>query len=776
MEFKNKKTKGVPYKNLIPDFHDSRWIQDTKVLGTSSLSVDGENPHKAELTITESAQGRLISIPVETGKTYTFSFGNITGLYRLLKGRTNTYNNIPIIGQDSKRFTFTVTADYYGYVTLRITHGLAGTYLFENLQLVEGSVATPFAPYKELPRKSKLVPKLNLVKPFKQWLQTDPNASIIGNHEAVINPQSNYKGFRDNDLSLKVGGTYTFSIEEITENAVIFIATIESGTTRYTTLNSNKKTATFTISPNVTGMWMEVHAQTYRGNFKFKNPMLVEGSVLMPFEQYEEVSRKAVLVPKKNLLNSITGEGWRFSNISESTVISNYEFIIVPISGAFRSIQRDMLSVKPNQTYTLSGTATLGTGYLAYDVFDKAGNKIDTYASPNGQESITFTTLPTAYVVSVRFASRLTDPFGFKDLQFEEGSTSTSFSPYELAPKKVIPSVTKATYKDYPFTFKRESIEQLNGTQYGFNNPRFKDGGLFIEEGLTNTVSNSDKVQELKTVGTYYGQVTYNHGLPKGGVVQSTDDKYTLQFELKKIGKDSRPFVSVVVGAQPPKDSWSWRLFEYDFHEGIEIVDLEDGWQRYTKTFTIKGTKGEYLQTFIKFICEVRDVDIDSLIRNVQIEERDYATTYTTGYRKHETAVANIALDKYAGSIETEFTYKDIASKSQYIFDSNPNRWILYKDAWDNQLYVYIDGNAVIQLDKSVLPEGRVNAKIVWGNGEVSLTLNGVKVGTNTYTSTSGKFDRSVYLGSRYTGVEHLNNVIHSFKVTDRTGNVTYKI
>lgn len=115
------------------------------------------------LQIAYSAQGRLIHIPVETGKTYTLSMGNCGLLYRLYKRKVTTHDVSLVTLQDGNAgkpnpYTFTVDSSYQGFITLRLTHSIAGSFVVENLQLEEGSTATTFEPYK-LGNKPAVLPK-----------------------------------------------------------------------------------------------------------------------------------------------------------------------------------------------------------------------------------------------------------------------------------------------------------------------------------------------------------------------------------------------------------------------------------------------------------------------------------------------------------------------------------------------------------------------------------------------------------------------------------------
>jgi hypothetical protein len=149
-----------PQKNLIKPFTESDWFRDVTV---PAPTIQVVNPYKIIMTTTMSAQGWLIWIPVELGKTYTFSFKYISGLYRIYKRKVNNHDNTMVMVQDAgagkpDTFTFTVDSSFQGFITLRLTYGAAGVLVFENLQLEEGAIKTDFEPYK-LGNKPAKLPK-----------------------------------------------------------------------------------------------------------------------------------------------------------------------------------------------------------------------------------------------------------------------------------------------------------------------------------------------------------------------------------------------------------------------------------------------------------------------------------------------------------------------------------------------------------------------------------------------------------------------------------------
>jgi len=916
----NKKAKGIPKKNLVPDFNYSEWFQDVTALG-GVVEVDPSNTHKMKLTITAGAQGRLIWIPVEIGKTYTLSFTQCTGLYRAYSGAVRFHSDAKWLNKNlgTTSITFTVDASYGGYMTLRFTAGSAGYYYFENFQLEEGSVATNFEPYGEINKKASLVSQKNKILPFTspKW-QLHANAKVIDENTLELNATAANQ-FSMVDLYLKPNTNYVISMGQCDgvykindDKATAISATYnQKGTVAFNSGNTKKVTLFF--------------YSTGAGKFIFKNPMIEEGYTATPFKEYEEGAKGASLIPQKNLIDFSekgmrvyggsppTKLTWKSGRVSFDSVgnYSGIQPIVSPTlevgkaySFSFKGHNLRLVAnygtlvgtsvVYDGNKTTLTFTPTKSTGFLAienssltnascwaeevqlelgnvstayelYNLVNKKSslvpNKVPkkNYLLPltkwiaqananieflelterkatftvnnasiysglempidinvfnllrgkqvalsvknydkgiyNGQIQLRFfggasgntdfvigsagqvisKTVPTDFTsVFLRVQTNASGyaKFTVEDLQLELGSSATDYDIYQLV-NDYSSVIKKAPYRNYPFTYQRESIEILNGVQYGMNNPRIKNGGIFIEEGLTNTVSGSDKVTELKVINNAYGQVTYNHNLPRKLVVQSTDNAYTLQFEMKAVGTNAKPWGSIVVGAMPaPKDNWSWRLYSKDYLPS-EIVDLGDGWKRYTKTFTIKGTTGEYLQSFIKFICEVAETDIDSFIRNVQIEEKPYATTYTTGFRKNDNLQIPVSFDKLGGSIDIEFEYKKLENTVQYIFDTNPEeRWLIYKEKDDT--WVVYTGGAGRGLFTAKPVEGKNVINVTWTADSIQVYLNGVRVINSSHVLAG--LQNKVYFGQRYTLGNHLNNSIYSFVVKDHNGNIQYKI
>jgi hypothetical protein len=201
---------GLPEKNLIPDFNDSRWFDDVTV-AIPTVTVYSDNPYGMRMVITGGAQGRLIWIPVEVGKTYTFSFGKITGLYRMYKRKVNNHDTNMVLVQDGSvgkpdTFSFTVDDTYGGYVTLRLTHGSAATLYYENLQLEEGT-QTQFEKMSLTKLKPAILyPKKNLYDYVSNAFELGSISSTTGLDGSILAYTMRTKGF----IAVEPNTTYVY--------------------------------------------------------------------------------------------------------------------------------------------------------------------------------------------------------------------------------------------------------------------------------------------------------------------------------------------------------------------------------------------------------------------------------------------------------------------------------------------------------------------------------------------------------------------------------------
>jgi hypothetical protein len=313
-----------PIKNMIPDFYDAGWFNDPTI---SAPAVEVINPYKMIMTNTFSAQGRLIWIPVEAGKTYTFSFGRITGLYRFYKRKVNNHDTNMVLVQDSvpQDFTFTADESYAGFVTLRLTYGGAGVLVFEDMQLEEGTVKTPFKPLELGNKPAELTN--NLLTPEG----ATPNAFI---NETTGNTSPSGAGTSSTDfLPVTEQKTYVFENFPATFPLVQRFAWYDKnknfigGFTHYSAVNASKE---------ATAPWGAKYIRF--------SVVPVDYAIARMYEKGTAPKNKpAQLVPTKNLLDTNDGD-W-----TNGSADGNWNFFV----DSSRIRKNNRVPVEPSTLYTL---------------------------------------------------------------------------------------------------------------------------------------------------------------------------------------------------------------------------------------------------------------------------------------------------------------------------------------------------------------------------------------------------------------------------------------
>jgi hypothetical protein len=288
-----------PEKNLIPDFNDPRWFDDMSIQTPATVTIYSDNPYGMRMVNTLSAQGRLIWIPVETGKTYTFSFGKITGLYRMYKRKVGNHDVAMVLVQHAgiglpETFSFTVDESYNGYITLRLTYGGAGTIYFENLQLEEGG-PTQFEKMSLTKMKpAKLYPKKNLLPEMPLWTYTNATGKISFPKAYRLEMNGDTAGLYYNQhTEVKYGFSYTVSAGYLTDNARVAIREVKANGSKVFVSNLIPSQMSYTVKPAIDTVKLEVDCTTNGTGFMiFENVQLEEGTVATPFEPYELTALK----------------------------------------------------------------------------------------------------------------------------------------------------------------------------------------------------------------------------------------------------------------------------------------------------------------------------------------------------------------------------------------------------------------------------------------------------------------------------------------------------
>jgi len=418
----------VVKKNLIKDFLSTDWFVDYNS-GGGTMSVDPVNPHKMSFTITN-AQGRLIWIPVEIGKTYTFSFKSMNCLYRFYKRKVGNHDVNMVLIQDGNAgkpdtYTFTPDDTYKGFITLRLTHSLTGTYTVENLQLEVGS-KTEFEPYTlvnpnaSVPPVADKQPKTNLIPISSDWENGSVNAV-----DGTFIPSTN-RIKQKTKIPVISGNTY-----KITHNVGYLTEMFYYNNDVYVNkLYGWGFTPNFiTIPQNVNGVFITFKKITEASI----SPSDLSNMGVIFYNTKDMVNPVATLYPKKNVYDKINN-AFEVGSIASATGLDS------PLNYVMRA--KGYIAVKPNTTYCF--TKPTNYNQIAPYPFDRTkgylGNGLRPTITVDGVRC-KFTTPLNCYFIRWQFNSPDTNyvmtqselNLVSQTFQIEEGSYPTDYEPYQLS-------------------------------------------------------------------------------------------------------------------------------------------------------------------------------------------------------------------------------------------------------------------------------------------------------------------------------------------------------
>jgi hypothetical protein len=430
---------GLPEKNLIPDFNDTRWFDDVSMVAPT-VSVYADNPYGMRMVTTIGASGRMIHIPVESGKTYTFTFGKITSLYRIYKQKVTSHSTPLALTQDGSTgkpdsFTFTADDSYLGFVTFRFTAGSGGTYYVENLQLEEGG-PTPFEPMNPTKLKpAKLIPKKNLVPPFPTWPFSNALSKMrfTGDYRLEYDADVNTIYYNVH-LPFEKLKPYTLSAKYLSDYARVAIREVKADGSKIFITNVTAIYMQHTWTPASDTVKIEVDCTV-----KSLGPCVFEGIQLepisaTPFEPYELIMKPAILYPKKNLIPPFTDPRWTLLAPPTTVIISDYEVETSAVSGS----NAVNIPVKPSTQYTFSAINE-GASIYFIDSYNSSDVSTQRHTQPAGNtnDMLTFTTHSSAVYVRIIFrnSGSASKRDRWKNMMLVEG-TDKNFEPYQLAMKQ----------------------------------------------------------------------------------------------------------------------------------------------------------------------------------------------------------------------------------------------------------------------------------------------------------------------------------------------------
>ncbi|MGF9741585.1 hypothetical protein ABEX38_29900 [Priestia megaterium] len=675
-------------------------------------------------------------------------------------------------------YTFKSNAKYF---TIVVSHKSATNISIDeakelNFQMEAGTATTAYEPYGAINSVSKLVPKKNMLQDIDSIDTSSLWTKELASGVDVVKTGEKFQGATVYRMTFK-NTTNARVMQLFTDrgyfSASVWIKFVQFDTTLQLMLREKGMGTVFgqTIASNPTTEWqrlvlpnVNVTKDFLFGIYKAGGsqfvvvdvamPQLEKGSVVTEFEPYAPVAKQASLVPKKNLLPAMGA-----SNIYV-TEQKPYSFLIDAPNGGYTYTPFSSITVKPNTQYTLSYVKELFLNDVGVTVATVGGTTI---ANLSGNLPYTFNTGNNSNI-QIRFWRVLAtgSKVRISNFQLEEGSVATPFASFELAPKKVTSPVVKAPYRKYPFSFKRETVEVFNGVQYGYNNPRIKNGGLFLEEYTFNLLSGKTFLPNNPTTivdkGDYYlvtaGSTSNFQGAYLTGVTVKAVTTYTLSAKIEELGsaKGKIDFVIEQTGGTTIRK------------KPVKFGD------RYYITFTT-GSGVTRISTCFYLGGGVIG-DAFTLGKDVQLEERSYPTTPANSVRKADDLQIPVAFDKLGGSIEMEFDYHYSDGATQYLFDTNPEeRWLIYKETYDAWI-LYTGGVSRGYLSKNPVV-GRNKLKLSWTATDFTLVLNGEQVAGKAHSLTG--LQSRIFLGQRYTIGSHLDDVIYSVVIKDRNGNIQFK-
>lgn len=136
-----KKEYRVSSTNLLPPLNHAEWKKhlNATVTGDYAMTLNG----------TATSQATYINVPVTSAKTYTASIGKTTNIVRIWEYKGSTYNGVAHTLDESNLIkTFTPKADTT-ILRYELINNKIGSFIYENMQLQEGSRFTGFEAFAQ---------------------------------------------------------------------------------------------------------------------------------------------------------------------------------------------------------------------------------------------------------------------------------------------------------------------------------------------------------------------------------------------------------------------------------------------------------------------------------------------------------------------------------------------------------------------------------------------------------------------------------------------------
>ncbi len=349
-------------------------------------------------------------------------------------------------------------------------------------------------------------------------------------------------------------------------------------------------------------------------------------------------------------------------------------------------------------------------------------------------------------------------------------------------------------------TFTRDSIAyKSDGSQVAVNVPRSEAGkfgqGILIEEGTTNLLpsndaqgktrfSSNDKRYSSNTLETSFG-LNDLYSLKSDQLVFTTNRGFYSPF-YPTVAGNVYTFSYYVYNATSTSHNFIARLIFYDgsgnlvriFYSNSVPVPAQQ-WKRISVTATAPSdsTQCRVVGWESGTTSQVGDV---YYFDNFQLEQKEYATSWTVGTRQPE--ILEIPTNIVTPTVGTVSVWVNVndASKRQVgvyptifcadVAGSGKAIWLFHRSGTAQWRFQFKNESGVgetIEVDDSITPNGWHHFAISWSANKMALYIDGIKRGEQPNPPLPASFIE-VYIGCWGTGANQIDTVLDDFVLYNR--------
>lgn len=312
-------------------------------------------------------------------------------------------------------------------------------------------------------------------------------------------------------------------------------------------------------------------------------------------------------------------------------------------------------------------------------------------------------------------------------------------------------------------TFTRATPAYLpGGTLVAPGEPRYYDGGVMVEEGTENlycrhsSTANCSIVDEASDFHHTVQLVTatYSH-LVHDNVVVSEDD-ITLSYEMRVIQGTSVQAIGYLRTTDNVVNT-------YSSHTSEDIVEVGEDWTKVFMTVDLSSTNKEL--SHLSWLVKNPTGQVVE-VRNIQLEQKAYATTFTDGTRDAETlTVPSSIMPDAPWTIECVCKVADIVKSRMPI--AAGDKFYIYQHTNNRPVLAYTDSSSHLATGTTALdPSIEHHWAVTFDGTTIKLFVDGneeVSRGTDLLPE---PWPTEITLGSK-NGHYHLNGLIRAFRISD---------